>query len=307
MDLTSVFRNAFTVTRRRPALWLLGALAVLAGQGGGPISWLGVEPRAIRPLQDALVAFLGRITPETLASWAGGLLVLGIVQSALGALLQGGMIAAVAGRQEDNVSPGAALRAAVARFRPLFLVRLLIGVSVLAPALLVMAALILIVVVAASGADLANEVRVGLALMGLCLVPLFVLIALSALVLGWVETLALRSCQLEQLGAVDSMRRGWRLLRSQTRAVLALWVTTLGLGLAGGFVIGTAASALSAAAVTALVVGEPPAPMPLAGLALAYALVLAAGGALTAMQSAVWTIGYQDMTVNREAPPRVTQ
>lgn len=294
MDLIAVVRSGVAATARRPALWLFGLVAVIAGQGAGPISWLSVEPRAMPALRAATVQVLQQINAGTLVAFAAGLLALGVVQSAIGALLQGALIALVA--PEAAPSLGAGVRIAARRFRPLFAVRLLIGVSVLAPALLVMAAVILVVAVAATGIDLPEGTRIALGLMALCLVPLFLLVALSALALGVVETLALRACVLEDAGALAAMRRGWRLLRARLMPVAGLWLAALVLGAAGGFVAGLIATELTRPAVTALVLGEPLAAVPAVRLAAAYLLVVAAGGVLTALQSASWTRGYQALS-----------
>jgi len=294
MDLIAIVRSVLAAFARRPALWPIGVIAVIAGQGAGPISWLSVELRAVPTLQAATVQALLQINAGTLIVFAAGLLALGVVQSAAGALLQGTLIALVA--PEAAPSLGDALQAAVRRFRPLFVVRLLIGVSVLAPALLTLAAVIVVVAVATTGIDLPEGTRAALALMVLCLVPLFLLIALSALALGVVETLAMRACMLSDAGALAAMRRGWRLLRKRSVPVAGLWLTALVLGAAGGFVAGLIATELTRPAVTALVLGEPLAAVLAARLAVAYALVLATGGALTALQSAIWTRGYQVIT-----------
>ncbi len=297
MDLTAVVRSAVTALIRRPAVWAVGAIAIVAGQGAGPISWLSVEWRALPVLQAALVNFLRNINVTVVLAVALGLLALGVVQSAAGALLQGTLVALVA--PPPGARPGLreAVRTAVRRFRPLFLVRLLIGVSVLAPALLVLAALVAFVAFAAAGAGVSQDVRLALVFMALCLVPLFMLIALSALVLGWIEMIALRACVLDGAAALAAMRCGWRLLRVRPLAIGGLWLTAFGLGLAGGFVTGTAAAALAAPAVTMLVLGEPLAAQAAVSFALAYLLVLAAGGALTALQSAIWTRGYPELGV----------
>jgi hypothetical protein len=343
------------LARRRelwPVLWALGALAVLAGQGSVGTSWLRVEPRALGALQDALAGFLLALDATLAARIALGLLVIGALQSAAGALLHGALIALVAQAWETPAgaavtlpqrpappapaepaatSPAAtpsaatpsaatpipparpapapfaparpaparsalaraALARAARRWWPLFLVRFLIGVSILAPALLVLAVLLGVLAFAAAGADLQQGARLALVLVALCLLPVFALVGLSALVLGWIEALALRSCVLEDAGVLAAMRRGWRLLRARPLAIVLLWATTTLLDLAGGGLVGLLAGALGAPGVTRLVLAEPLDAGSGLPLALAAALVLAAGGALTALNSALWTAGYR--------------
>jgi hypothetical protein len=274
-------------------LWLLGALAVLAGIGTGAGAWIGLDPGAFGGAQRILAEVLLGATPDMVALAVAGVLGVGLVQSLLGAALHGGLIAiagqALDGQPEDLA---AALGAVRARFLSLFVIRLLIGASIIAPLLLVSGALLAVVALVAGG-DVHPDARAALAGALCLLLPLFGVAVLAALLLSCIEALALRACLFEGAGALGAIRRGWRLLRARPLNVGLLWLAVTLIAWVGGSFLGGVIPAFTTAAVTALVTGAAPSAGALALFAAGYLLLLAAGGVLTAFESVLWTAGFR--------------
>ena len=298
MDYGQLLNRSFSIAWRNRYLWPFG---LFGGAGGGVPSFnFGYtgdfeETSSAAPLGPAPAGDLG-IDPAILIAIIGGFVLFLVVLFCLSALSQGALAEAVAalerGEERRFGSAFAAGRSSFWRVVRLMLLVALIGLAGLL-VLGVPIGLILLGVFAASGSE---AVVIAVAI-PLGIIALLVLIV-AGLALQVVSQLATRELVLDGGRAVDSLKSGYTLARTNLKTAILVGLLALAIGLVAAIIFVVAAllvglvlaipaiifaiSDMGSAAIVAGVV---------AGVIL-LPLFLAAAGALGTFQHSYWTLAY---------------
>jgi hypothetical protein len=295
-----MIRTAWAMTWRNRFLWVLGLLAGGATSGlfGNRVGW-----RADR-------ADLGRMGPEVdqigamLARGLDGnvglvvtlialVVLLALAGVGLSCISQGGLAQATSDLAAGRASSfGRAWRAGVHLFWRYVGLWALLAAAALLGAMLVAGAIVLVLSTGPTPG--------GLAVLGIVVAVLLGIVGLVAgVALSIVVSFAQRAIAVEDLGPIEALRSGWRLLRGHLEPSLVVWAVSLGLGIVAGLAVAIAVGA--GAAVLAVVgvaiwsaLGLGAATIAygaLAGLALLLAALVAVAIANTFLWS-YWTLAY---------------
>lgn len=247
MDHFKILKRAWDITWRYRALWVFGiilALVTSSGGGGGPSFQYNFGRGDLSPRGGELS--IPEISPEV---WASILSLLVAVGIALGCLIlilivvgtiaryvaETALIRMVDDHEETGekrgVRQGFRMGWSRTAFR-LFLIDLLIGVPVALAFilffLLALAPLLLWTTESTAAGVIGTVATIGL----------FFLFVLVAIVVTAVLSLLIRffhrTCALEDLGVIDSIREGWGLVRRQLKDVAIMWLIMIGVGLGLG-------------------------------------------------------------------------
>lgn len=301
MEYVLMFQHGWQILRRYKVLWLLGALAALAGQDAlfnlrGAIR---LQPfvEAIVNLPVSIANLLRAITPDV------GLLALLIV-IAVGVLLTfvGVVINAIiinltqAAERGAAVSFKSAWQASLLRAWPLLIMRLLFNIpSVILSLLAVFAAMQIIEPTASSVGY--TQLLQALQIVGL--LPIFLIAgAVIGVLLGAIGIGADRSCVLDETGVIDSLRQGWKFLRREVARFIYLAGMLLGTLAMLFFVIACPISLLLTDDIANLMQAAPSTDFLIAMLSapvgwLVGIVLVIVYGAYCAFATIVWTLAYR--------------
>lgn len=329
MDITPLLTRAWKIVWQYKPLWALG-LAIAACGGQNPISaTLQINPTFdMRPgrdpfglSEDSLNLFLRAADwltrPEIILPLFCGSLFIGLIGLAIASLAEGALVAGVGQAEHGTVDVGRALAVGRERFVPVFIIRLVIGVSLAVPILL--AVLPMFVFVGGMFYTLLSDTGFGppppeiLAAFGLffaCGIPLLCVFGLVSIVFAWLEVLTIRAIVLEKLGALAGLRRATQLLRANFVNVFILWIISAALqGVLGAFIglpLSFVQSVAALPALGALVGGEFQllAFMPLIfGGGLVWLISVALGGVVLTFFSSLWTLAYPGLAQKVDGAP----
>jgi hypothetical protein len=297
VDHIGVLRRAWKVTWRYRILWLFGLFAGGAGGGGGGGgggNWI-TSPDS-QWLSAREIEHVGWWLQDNIAlvvAVAAFFAVIGLGLLILSIAAKGGLVFLVNEAEEER--PVRGLEGWGAGFRNWFRV---FGIGFV---LFVPYAILLIVVLVASLAPIAGpfisggqpgaEAFVGmcggLALGGLVLV-------VAGILIGLLDTLAVRHAVLDRTGVFTSIGAAWTDVRTRFKDVVVMWLLMIAVGLAFGVVIAVAA-AIFGVGIAAAVYAEEFVIAAAVGFALFVFLLLpiAIYGAFT---SAVWTVFFRRLT-----------
>jgi len=304
MNYSETMGRAWGITWKNKWLILLALIPALSGltvvlmgfAGGFP-----TDPAAMSP------EMLSGLFSRTMLLSCGSL-VLGLLLGIIGLAARGGMIAGVAGVERGEMYGfGRAFRAGWRKLLSL------IGMTILLYAVvvilyLVMIALILIplFISAVGAASGENDGLLGgmgiLAVLAMCCLGLLIFVV--ALVVSFVYPFAYRGIILRDLGAVDAIRHGWRVLRQNLGEILLLTlpflvITVLAVGAYLGIYYAIAFPSMMEQMNNALA-GISPTTMGITMLSplflvlyVVYALIMSV---VAAWQSATFTLAYLQWT-----------
>jgi hypothetical protein len=317
MDLAALLTRAWKIVWQYKPLWALG-LAIAACGGQSPISASiqfnpTFDPRGGNPFgvsEDSLNLFLRaseRLTRlEVITPLVCGSLVVGLLGLAIASLAEGALVDGVGQAEKGAVNVSRALAVGRERFWPVFIVRLVIGVSLAVPILL--AVLPFLVFIGGMFYALLSDTSFGppprelflaFGAFFACLVPLLCVFSLVSIVFAWFEILTIRAIVIERLGALAGLRRAGRLLRANFVNVFILWILSAALqGLLGGFIGLPLSFVESVAALPALGMlssgqFQPLRLLPLLfGGGLVWLISVALGGVVLTFFSSLWTVAY---------------
>lgn len=297
MRYENLLNRAARIVWRRPWLWLLALLAgeTYSGGGGGgnttSFQRFGSPNQAAPALPD-----LGWV-PQWLTDRAG-LIIEGVALLAVLAFLwfllscaaTGALIATVdrvnAG---ESVSFGAAWRMGLRSFWRVLGLKLLVGVLVLLPLLLL--AVAPLVGLAAGGSA---------PLKGLLLdLPLVFVYLFWVTFVGWLAILAVRACILDRARPVASLRTGFRIWKERFPRValtgVILWLAGIGIGLVLQLVLALVTAPFLASLFDEIASGRWSQVPGTLGLALLVAVPVSAAlsSAAGAWYATVWTVAYR--------------
>ena len=297
MDYSGTLSRGWSITWRHKWMWLLTFIPALARLINLALS--GAQQRTL--LNDPSA------TPEVILSQMSGLILLNcvifivsLIIAIIGLATRGGLIAAVAGIERGEAFTfGRAFGAGWRKLLPLIgMSLLLVGGFIL---LSIAVAMILLVVFsigafAGAGSQQGDSLLAGLGLVGIlgvcCAMILFLI---AALLVNLVYPFAFRGIVLRDLGVIDSIGHGWRVMRENLGEIILLYLPffVIILVLAGLYAVFTFGSTFQA-----FMAGDPTAMMRGFGwefyaLFIIWSLVSAV---LAAWQSATFTLAYGEWT-----------
>lgn len=309
MDYGAIVSRGWQITWNNKFLWVLGFLAALGSAGGG-----GNGGNTITRSFES-----GELTPEQLASigaFAIGLacfaLILGLALWLLGLVSSGGLIGAV-NRIDggEKVTLGEAFGMGTRKLGSLVGMSLLLWLPVILLVVIIVGLAVGLLVTTVGGAVAASElgelaspeggILAALGIFGICLALLACFIVPLAIVLNFIYPFAFRGIMLQDLGAVDSIRHGWQVLRQNFVEILLLGIIFAAIGLVIALVL-IAPISLALAVPLIAIVGQGGSPgVAEIALLIAVGLCIAVFAALvnsvvTAWRSATFTLAYQEFT-----------
>lgn len=319
LDYLKIFERAARMIWERKILWLFGFLSLFGGCGANNFSSnfssysfsgsSGGETGALRA--DQLQRLMTDYLPIVIIV-ATFLILVGIVLMVIGYVARAGLIYMASGYDAGG-APGAGegfsrgghywlklLGIDIVLFLPVA-----VGIFIFA----VIAAIIIAVTVpgfasAARGSALSGAVSGGAVCLIFILIGVMILLLIPALIfLGVLQILAHRACVLDDDGVMDSIRTGYRLIKTRFGDVALMWLLRLVIGIAISIVL---------AIVLLLVIGVPIALMLvnviIGMIALIPGVLIAMflSGVIEAFTSAAWTIAYREMTAGEAAVPAAT-
>jgi len=302
MDYMGTLQRAWRLTWANKWLWLLGFLAAL---GGGVTSTSNYR-------FDSSNTTPSQITPQMGMALAGGALVLMCVFFIIGILLwlvtlaaKGGLITSVADLDRGQTSSfGRAFRQGWRKVLPL------VGMTLVLNAVVIVLLIILFVGFAgtamaaiAAGQGMDSDALAGiLGTAGVVFLCLLCLLIPLAIVINLIYPFAYRGMMLRDLGVMDSIRHGWRVLRENLGHIFLLGLLFFVIGLVVGLVSGAIVGllGLSTGLISMILNGSQPTTtqMVAAGLGfLVTAIIFAIISAIiTAWRSATFTLAYEQWT-----------
>jgi hypothetical protein len=322
MDFGATISRAFNITLKHRALWILGFLASLVGSAGSSTNSLNVPGGSFTPsgptegIPPEMQNFLNQLASNPglilagLAGFACVLLLIGVALWVISIIAHGGLVGGVQQIEEvGSASFGQAWSVGVRKFWPLFALSLLLALPGLALLVLFLllfgGSLLPIIAASTSGDESALAGLTGGVLLLLCGGGFLVCIGLIYAVLAAaLQTFGERAIVLENLGALDALRRGWEVIRSNLGNIILLALLMLVISLVIGFVVGIVASLLFAPTLAAVLInlgsegGIATGTIILAVLTFLVVVVVSAiiNAFFTAFASAVWTLAYRQFT-----------
>jgi hypothetical protein len=302
-DYVGILKKAWATTWRYKILWLFGLFAGGSGSfstnynsgGGGGTSGAGTP--SLDEIWNQLEHWLPLIITVAVL-----LFLLGVLFFVLTFAAKGGLVHLVNEAEERReVRAGDGWRVGFRRWGRIFLLDLLVGIPMLVVVLVfavIFGASVISMVASSGGIEKATSAALagmGAGLGGMCcgFVVLFVASMAYSLIIGPVSQLALRYAVLEDRGAWESLKTGWRDLWAKRGA----FVMFVALGVAG-MVFGVALAVLMMVFIVPMFVliitGNVPAAVAVG--VLAVLTLMLPGAVFGAFSSAAWTIFFRRMT-----------
>jgi hypothetical protein len=307
MDYVDTIKRGWRHTWNNKWLWVLGFLAALGSGGGSTYNTSNFQfgSEDFGP---------GTITPELGMALAGGALVLVCVFFIIGILLwlvslaaRGGLITSVVELERGETSSfGKAFRQGWRKVLPLA------GMTILLFAVIIILVIVIAVVFAgtivgaiaagSSGSDSGQGMAAILGSLGIGLLCLLCLLIPLSLILSLIYPFAYRGMMLRDMGVMDAIRHGWRVLRDNVAHILVLgfifFIVNLVIGAIGGAILGLLG--LSTGLLPTLFSGAQPttSQMVAGGLGLLAIIIVFSliSAVVTAWRSSTFTLAYQQWT-----------
>lgn len=292
MDYGSILSRAWKITWSNKILWVFGILSALGSGGGGGGNGGGRGfgrtsggPSGFPP-NEQLQRLFGR--PDVIAIVVAVvvvLIVVGLVIFALSIIGRGGLIGGVR-LAEDNgkVTFGEAWGVGRRSFLRLFLLRL---------------AVILPIIVLILAGVAAAVLTLGLG--AICLVPLICLLVIALIPISILVHFAQFGIVLDDLGVMDSLRKGWAVIKANLGPILMLGVILLVIGFVAGLILALPFIIIVIPAAFAFVLGGNQPNVPLltaAGIAFVCYLpiLIFLSGVLHTWIMSAWTLAWRQFT-----------
>jgi hypothetical protein len=321
MDITSILKRSFQITRAHRALWVFGILLALASGGGGyggNVANLVTDraDRLGRPFQgDSLM-----IGPAEILLFVAGLLCVVLILAVVGAIVYYVSETALY-RLVDELEGTGARPTARRGFRlgwdrralRLFLIDLVVGIPlVVGVTFLILLALAPLLLLTVEGTA-ARAVGVGLTVLLLLLVALAIIVV--AVAVSLLSQFWHREAAIAGKGVLDAIRGGVALVRARPRDALAMLLVMFGIGLGWGVVLIPVVLALAALAflvgglpaflvhqvtqapVVAFLVGVP------IGLIVFLVPLVFLSGLYITFTTTAWTLAYRDLKARSTPAP----
>jgi len=304
MDYNKIITESFQIFWRHKALWIMGIVAAMCGQGdaGGGFKFNFQQnfrsgnkppdfnvPPFVQDMVDNPIPYIIALVLGLLGWW---LLATIVGWTAQGALI--GMVDEI--DRTGATSLGQGWQVGSERFLSLFAIAILLalpGLILLIPFLIWLVAFFAQIGVMTNKNSnqifnsLAPTLFSGIA----CLLPLLCLSILLGFALSLLKIISMRSCVLEHLGAIDSLKRGWQVMRQKLGYTVLTWFLLFVIGSFFGFII---------AIPVVLAVMNNGLSMVSIGLIALFVVVMTIisgglGGILTSFNSTLWTKFYKEI------------
>jgi len=328
MDHFKVLKRAWDITWRYRVLWVFGLLLALTTSRGG-----GSGGAQYNVSGDEFASFSGDFPiasapppPEVIASIVGALIAIGMALACVFLILivvftviryvsETALIRLVDDHEEtgEKRSLGRGIQMGWSRsaFR-LFLIDLLIGLPLVIGFILLFLLALAPLLLWATGSEAAGAIGT---LVTIGLIFFFILLAIVvAVVITLLMRFFHRACVIEELGVIESIKRGFHLVRAHLGDVAIMWLIMVGVGIALALamiiaVILLVLIAIVLAGVPAFLAGglaslafEGPLPW-IVGAVVSipiFMLVLIVptlflGGLIEVFKSSVWTLTYREV------------
>ena len=336
MDHFKVLKRAWNITWRYRVLWVFGILLALTTSrgGGGGGSQYKVSGDDFASFGRDFATPLAPPAPEVIASFVGALIAIGIALACVILILivvslviryvaETALIRLVDDHEEtgEKRSVGRGIQMGWSRSAlRLFLIDLLIGLPLAIAFILLFLLALVPLLLWTTGSEAAGAVGT-LATIGL--VFLFIMLAIVvAVVISLLMRFFHRACVLEELGVVEAIKHGFRMVKEHLGDVALMWLIMLGvgIGLAVAMIIVVVLLVLLAmvlAGVPALLAGglsslafEGPLPW-IVGAAVGIPIfilmlvvpMLFLGGLIEVFKSSVWTLTYREVRALESVEP----
>jgi hypothetical protein len=292
-------QRGWQILRRYKLLWLLGIIAVVAGQDA--LFHLRGALR-LQPFMEAIVNLplsAANVVRDFTASDTGTLSLLllisvGVLLTFVGVFVNAAIIALTRAAERGAVIDfKTGWHAGLRRSWPLLIIRLIFNI----PAVILSLIAFVIGLRVAAGASGYSQLLQALEAVGI-LPFLLIAGAVIGVILGAIGVGADRSCVLDDTGVIESLRQGWRLLRQNTAHYIYIAGSLLGTLAMLFFVITCPLSLILTDAVAGLLAQAPPnadffavllgTPV---GAIIVVVLVILYGG-YSAFATVVWTLAY---------------
>lgn len=328
MDLGTTISRAFNIVLKHRVLWVLGFLAALAGGSGGGTSFnfpsgsfggpSGATGSEFGPEAGRFFETLANNSGVIIAGALGLFCVLFVISIALwviSIIANGGLIGGVDQIERDGSTTfGQAWGMGARKFWPLLGLNILLALPIL---ILLAIGFVLVggslfAIVGAAMAQDPNDAAAATAatagLGALCFGGLLACVGfVYSLLAAALQTFGERAIVLEDMGVMDSLRKGWEVFRGNLGNIILLALVMLVIGIVVGFVVGLVSAALFLPVLFTGFIGAANNPdtftigagtIILAALAfIAVAIIAAIIGALfKAFNSAAWTLAYRQFT-----------
>jgi hypothetical protein len=315
MDYGKVITESFNIFWKHRSLWIFGIMAAIFGQSDYSFSvnyqeGVSFTPGDVPSLEDFPFPFQNTIftnfleNPMPYIAVAISIsLIWWVISNIFGWLAQGAMIGmADEADRTGSTSLGSGWRTGVNRLFPLFFITLLLALPTL---IAIIPAIIwgLQILSQFSGfftspnPEQSFESIFPSFISGLaCLVPSICLGGLMGWVFGLLNKLAARSCVLEELGVIDSIKRGWRVMISNIGYTLLTWLILVVTSMIFGFVAAMPALVLWIPTARAILHSNWSAISTISALIMGLYSIIAVvgiGGVLTSFNSTLWTKSYK--------------
>jgi hypothetical protein len=322
MNYGNVISESFNIFWKHKSLWIFGIMAALFGQSDYSFrvnyqesvnfpAREGLPPGFQSPFEGTIFAnFFDNPIPYIVAGIFLGL-IWWVISNIFGWLARGALIGMVdEADSTGSTSLGNGWKTGLGRLLPLFSIALLLALPML-----------LIIIPAALWAfqflyqfkdffitpdpeQLLEGILPTFFSAFACLLPLVCIGALMGFVLNLLNIIAARSCVLENLGVVDSIRRGWQVAVSNIGYTLLNWFLLLALRIIFGFIAAIPALILWIPTARAIMYGHWSAASIASALMMGLYLIIVAvgiGGILSSFNSTLWTKLYKAFRSKEEA------
>lgn len=319
MDYGNVLGRAWRITWRWKILWVLGFLAGLgSGGGGGSPGNMNYSANSgdfdqfpwSRSLSDIYPGFENLAWEQIWPAVAGVialiicvLLVIAIVVWVLSVIARGGLIAGVQQVEDDgSTSFRSAWRAGRRKFWTLFGVGVLASIPMIILGLFLLGMVIfgIVTMVNTSQSSDFGAFPIILSSIGIIFLLVCCILIPLALVLEQIRVYGERAAILEDLGWIDSFKRGWVVLKENLGHTIIFWLIYFALGIGLLIISFVLILGVSLPFLFGFILMEPQtwmiAPAVCAGLVFFIGFILVKS-IITTFVSAGWTLAYREMTM----------
>ena len=307
MDYGELVTRAWNITWKNKFLWVLGFLAALTSAGSNSNSFQYTMDESDFVNNPEMAAQMGAMVMVMMCVF----MIIGLILWLLSVAARGGLIDGV-NRIDDGetITLGEAFSAGTSK------IWRLIGVYILAylPLILISFVIGIVAVMAIGGSvalgtlaqnpeEAALAIAGSMGILGLCLCLLICALIPIGLVLYFIAEFGARAAVMEDMGVVESIKKGWQVFKDNLGPVILLWLLVVVAGLIIGVVLGIVLIPFSLIVFAPAFVSAFSGDGAFSGLSIAWAiggsLCLGIIGALlmSVVQtwfSAIWTLAYKE-------------
>ncbi len=297
MDYTGIVKRAWSIVWRYKILWLFGIFVGSSGgsgNGGSGVNY-STGPGEIPgfPVSSSDVERWFESNIGLLIAIGAFLILLGLGLWIISIAAKGGLIHLVREAEEDRAVSGWQGWSVGFRFwGRVFLINLILTVPMLL-LIFILVLTVLVPIIVGFGGD-AAAAGAGIGACGILALGVPLLIV-GGIVLTVLETYASRFGVLLDMGAIQSIREAWRLIRSRFKETALMFLINFGISIAFGIAAIIVVAVFIAGGLFATLASESATPVIIAVI-ITVLLLAVPGGIYGAFVSALWTLTFRDLT-----------